>query len=117
MRIIPAQEFGVAILPVIRHRDFEDRAAPAARASPAAIKRGGVLDMSGDGILPVGNVLHPFAVQAPNVQRQHGCRSRHLSVAGVAQPLPVGAVGGDAAVQVGELGTQVGMIQPVEGFV
>ena len=77
-----------------------------------------MLDVAGVGVLAVQDVPDPFAVKFPAVHRQHGGLGADLAVAGVAQPLPVGAVRGDAAVHVVVHGPQEGfkeVVQPLGG--
>ena len=50
----------VVLIKLIGH--FDDGASPAARAAAASDIRRGVLDVTADGVLTVGNVLQPFFV-------------------------------------------------------
>ncbi|MGC4055188.1 MAG: hypothetical protein QM757_40650 [Paludibaculum sp.] len=62
----------------------------------------------------IGDIIGPLAIETGHVQRVDRSLRRHLTVAGVAQPLPVRAVAGHAAVHVRELRPHECLVDPVE---
>ena len=51
------------------------------------------------------------------MKRQHGRLGAGLTVSGVAQTLSVRTVGGDASVEVAQLGAQIGIVEPVDDLI
>ena len=117
LRIRPTCERIVAVLFVIEVGHLDNRAPPRA-GTPAAPKiGGGVLDVPGFRILAVEDVADPLAVEGLRVGHGHKRERGELSVAGVAQPLDMRAVGRNAGMQVAELGMERGPVDPVQHIV
>ena len=111
--VVLLQHRFIRIVTVVLPGDDVDGCAPGHSAAASGMEGGGVGHISAQGILAVGHVPEPFAVEGIGVEVLHHRHTGHLAVAGVGALLAVGAVGGHAHVHVICLGAPEKVVHPV----
>ena len=101
----------VEFIVLIRQNDYG--AAPARRTSAAAEKRGRMLNVAVIYVLTIDDIPHPLFIHFTHVEYMHRGLAGNLSVARIAEPLPMGTVGGNAAVDIIQLSADIYVVKPV----
>ena len=115
--VVFGQHLGISVMLIELIRNFDNGASPATGAASASRVRGRILDVAGDGILTVGNILHPFFIEASCIQNRQGGVTGQLTVPRITSALQVGAIRGIAQVHIAEHGVNEGVVRPVSGLV
>ena len=107
----------VAVAQVVSVGNLNDGASPAAGASATAGVGRGVLNVTRENVLAVGNVGQPLHIEGLGVEGLHNRRCNELTVTCVAEFFSCRTVEGNASVNVVKECSYCRFIEPVECFV
>ena len=113
LRIQFLQERFVSIIAIKDIRNHDNGTAPAAGTSAGRNVWCRILDMAGDGILAVCDILDPLPVKLLAVQLDHGRITGELPVSRIASSLYMRTVGRDSAMHVVQLCPKICLPEPV----